>query len=407
MERFDLAVVGGSAAGMAAAIHAAERDPKQRILLLEKLPRVGKKLLATGNGRCNLTNLQASPGAYHNGAFAAPALAAYPPQAVLAFFQRHGLRAYADAAGRVYPRSNVAASVVDTLRYALADAGVEVRCETPVTSIRRSGHGFLLNENLAADTVILAAGGQAAPVHGSDGSGYALARQLGHSVTALAPALVPLIAAPGATAPLKGVRAHDAALTLISGGRRYAQTAGELLFTARGLSGIAAMELAAAAQTALKNDKQITFTEIDFLPEMAADALRNELKKSLIIKKNQPMDQLLTGLVPKMIGVHICKAAKLYNQETRVGSLTDRQLAQLAGLLKAFRVQITGVGSFADAQVTRGGVSVREIDPATLQSLRQPGLYFAGELIDVDGPCGGYNLQWAFASGLVAGERKG
>ncbi|MBR2730391.1 MAG: NAD(P)/FAD-dependent oxidoreductase, partial [Clostridia bacterium] len=141
MERFDLAVIGGSAAGMAAAIRAAERCPQQRILLLERLPRVGKKLLATGNGRCNLTNLHAAAADYYHGAFAAPVLDACPPQAVIDFFAAHGLRCYADAAGRVYPRSNVAASVVDTLRCALTDAGVAVRCETSVTALCPGGAG--------------------------------------------------------------------------------------------------------------------------------------------------------------------------------------------------------------------------------------------------------------------------
>ncbi|MBQ6266959.1 MAG: aminoacetone oxidase family FAD-binding enzyme [Clostridia bacterium] len=407
MERFDLVVVGGSAAGMAAAIRAAELCPRQRILLLEKLPRVGKKLLATGNGRCNLTNLQAGPDAYYHGRFAASVLAACPPQAVTAFFAAHGLRCYADDAGRVYPRSNVAASVVDTLRYALADAGVEVRCETPVTNIRRSGRGFVLNDAVEADTVILALGGQAAPVHGSDGGGYRLARQLGLSVTPLVPALVPLIAADGATAALKGVRARNAALTLQSGGRVLTSADGELLFTARGLSGIAAMELAADAQTALKSDKDNTFTVIDFVPELTADELKACLLETAHIKENQQIEQLLTGLLPKAIGMHICKAEKLYKQEERIGALRPAQLESLAETVKAFPVRLAGVGSFSEAQVTRGGVAVEEIDPVSLQSLRCPGLYFAGELIDVDGPCGGYNLQWAFASGLTAGERKG
>ena len=407
MERFDLAVIGGSAAGMAAAIRAAERCPQQRILLLEKLPRVGKKLLATGNGRCNLTNLRATAADYYHGAFAAPVLEACPPQAVLDFFAAHGLRCYADEAGRVYPRSNVAASVVDTLRFALADAGVTVRCDTPVTALRRSGDAWILNGSIIASTVILATGGQAAPVHGSDGGGYRLAQQLGHSVTPTVPALTPLIAANGATAALKGVRAHNVRLSLLSGGRTLAETAGELLFTARGLSGIAAMELAADAQTALKYDKETTFTSIDFVPEIQVKDLESYLLEIKDIKENQPIEQLLTGLVPKAIGVELCKEKNLYKQGGCICSLKPDELASLAARMKDYRVRLTGTGAFADAQVTRGGVSVAEIDPVSLQSLRCPGLYFAGELIDVDGPCGGFNLQWAFASGLTAGERKG
>ena len=403
MRKYDVAVIGGCAAGMAAAINAKRRNPKLNIAIIEKLPRLGKKILATGNGRCNLTNLNAKCSDYKNPKFVWNAMEAYSPKNVIAFFESMGLLTYNDSEGRVYPRSNMAATVLDTLRYEVEALGIEVLCDTPVDSVKKAGGEFIVNGNIACRRILIATGGKASPSQGSDGSGFALAKSLGHTVTKLYPSLVPLTVN-GNVKPLKGVRARNVVLTLLKNGKTVKKTSGELLFTENGISGIAAMELAAKAGELLEEVKTKTFTSIDFLPDMVEEELTGYL---LNIKKNKadcPADMLFAGVLPKAIGVEICKGEKLYKQDKTISSFSYQDIALLAKKAKNFELEINGTKGFANAQVTSGGISVNEINPETMESKLCKGLYFAGEIIDVDAGCGGFNLQWAFASGLLAGE---
>lgn len=402
MKKYDVAVIGGCAAGMAAAINAKRRTPKLNIAIIEKLPRPGKKILATGNGRCNLTNLNASSSDYKNPEFARRALDAYEPRRVVGFFESMGLLIYSDSEGRVYPRSNMAASVLDALRYEVDTLGIDVICDTPVESVKKTGGGFILNGNVECRRLLIATGGKASPSQGSDGSGYALAKSLGHTVTRLYPSLVPLTVS-GNVKPLKGVRARNVTLTLTNG-KTVKKTSGELLFTENGISGIAAMELASAAGELLEDVKRKAFTVIDFLPDMSEKELADYLVNIKKIKGSCPFDVLFTGVLPWAIGIEICKAVKLYKQGKSISSLSNTELASAARKAKNFELEINGTKGFANAQVTSGGVSVDEINRETMESKLCKGLYFAGEIIDVDAGCGGYNLQWAFASGLLAGE---
>ena len=402
MKKYDVAVIGGCAAGMAAAINAKRRNPKLNIVIIEKLPRLGKKILATGNGRCNLTNLNAKCSDYKNSKFVWRAMEAYSPRDVIAFFESMGLLTYSDSEGRVYPRSNMAATVLDALRYEVEALGIEVLCDTPVESVKKAGGGFIVNSNIACRRILVATGGKASPSQGSDGSGYALAKSLGHTVTKLYPSLVPLTVN-GNVKPLKGVRARNVMLTLTNG-KIVKKTSGELLFTENGISGIAAMELAAKAGELLENVKVKTFTAIDFLPDMAEDELTGYLLNIKKIKANCSADMLFAGVLPKAIGIEICKGAKLYKQDKVISSFSYQDIVLLAKKAKNFELEINGTKGFANAQVTSGGVSVNEINPETMESKLCKGLYFAGEIIDVDAGCGGFNLQWAFASGLLASE---
>ena len=402
MKKYDVAVIGGCAAGMAAAINAKRRNPKLNIAIIEKLPRLGKKILATGNGRCNLTNLNAKCSDYNNSKFVWRALEAYNPVRVINFFESMGLLTYNDSEGRVYPRSNMAASVLDALRYEIEILGIEVICDTPVESVKQKNGGFILNGNTECRKLLVATGGKASPSQGSDGSGYDLAKSLGHTVTKLYPSLVPLTVSSNVK-PLKGVRARNVRLTLTNG-KTVKKTSGELLFTENGISGIAAMELASKVGELIDSVNQKTFTEIDFLPDMSEKELVDYLINIKRIKGKCPLDVLFTGVLPWAIGVEICKAAKLYKQDRCISSISNAELALLAEKTKKYVLEISGTKGFANAQVTGGGVSVSEINPATMESKLCKGLYFAGEIIDVDAGCGGYNLQWAFASGLFAGE---
>lgn len=402
MKSYDLIVVGGCSAGIVAAINAKRLNPALKIAVLEKLPRIGKKLLATGNGKCNLTNETALCHDYVGKEFAAFALEKYNPQTVKEFFASLGLLCYSDSCGRVYPESNTAASVVDALRFELERLKIDVYCDTQITDIKKK-NGFLLNGEFQCKKLIIAAGGKSSPTQGSDGGGYALAKMLGHDITKLYPALVPLCASPEITKPMKGVRVRNVALTL-KGDKKIAQTSGEILFTDYGISGIAAMELAAQAQKYIDNVKHNPFTCIDFMPQMSFDELFEYLKNLNKIKGFCQIDNLLTGFLPKAVGIAICKAAKLYKADKMIGELSERDLRATAEKIKNFPLEITGTKGFANAQITSGGVKSSEIDTKTMQSRICKDLYFAGEIIDVDGGCGGFNLQWAWASGMLAGE---
>lgn len=405
MKKYDLIIVGGCSAGLAAAINAKRLYPEMSVAVLEKLPRIGKKLLATGNGKCNLTNEYALDHEYVNRRFADFAFKAYSSQRVIEFFESMGLLCYSDSCGRVYPESNTAASVVDALRFETERLKIDVFCETQVTEIKKKSNGFLINNEFECKKLIITTGGKSSPSQGSDGSGFSLAKQLGHSITKLYPALVPICASPEITKPMKGVRVRNVTLTL-KGDKKIAQTRGEILFTDYGLSGIAAMELAAQAQKYIDDVKCNPFTYIDFMPEMTFDELVLYLKNLCKIKGFCKIDNLLTGFLPKAAGIAICKAAKLYRAEMRIDELNEKDFRLIAEKIKNFPLEVSGTKGFANAQVTSGGIKTSEIDPKTMQSKICPNLYFAGEIIDVDGGCGGFNLQWAWASGMLAGEVK-
>jgi len=405
MKNYDLAIVGGCSAGLAAAISAKRNYPDMSVAIIEKLPRIGKKLLATGNGKCNITNLEALEHNYVNKGFAQFALKKYSPQTVTEFFASLGLITYTDSCFRVYPESNTAASVTDALRFELERLGVTVICDMPVTEIKKSKNGFEINGKIFCGKLIVSAGGKSSAPQGSDGSGFKLAEKLGHTVTETVPALVPLCASPEITRQIKGVRARNVALTL-KGEKVLAKTNGEILFTDYGLSGIAAMELAAPAQKYINRVKQNPFTHIDFLPDMPYDELMDYLQNLSKIKGFCTMEHLLTGILPKAIGIAICKVCNLYDADAEISALSHKDMRCIAEKIKDFPLEVTGTKGFLNAQVTSGGIKTSEINEETMESKICKNLYFAGEIIDVDGGCGGFNLQWAWSSGMLAGELK-
>ncbi|MBQ2846764.1 MAG: NAD(P)/FAD-dependent oxidoreductase [Clostridia bacterium] len=405
MKNYDMVVVGGCSSGIVAAVNAKRLYSEMKIAVIEKLPRIGKKLLATGNGKCNITNIYALEHDYVGKGFASYAMNRYSPEKVIEFFESLGLICYSDSCGRVYPESNTAASVVDALRFELERLNIDVICDTPVTEIKKTGADFTINGDYKCKKIILAVGGKASPSQGSDGSGYEIAKKFGHEITALVPALVPLCGSPEITKPMKGVRVRNVALAL-KGQKTIAKTQGEILFTDYGLSGIAAMELAASAQKHINSVKSNPFTCVDFMPEMTYNEIIDYLQNLNKIKGFCTIDNLLTGFLPKAVGIAICKAGNLYGAEKKINELTLKELKLIAEKIKNFPIEISGTKGFVNAQVTSGGIKIDEIDPETMQSKKCKGLYFAGEIIDVDGGCGGFNLQWAWSSGMLAGELK-
>lgn len=405
MKNYDLIVVGGCSSGITAAINAKRLYPEMKIAVLEKNPRIGKKLLATGNGKCNITNIYALEHDYVGKGFASYAMQEYSPEKIVDFFEGLGLICYSDSCGRVYPESNTAASVVDSLRFELERIKVDIICDMPVTEIKKSGSGFLVNGEFGCKKIILAVGGKSSPSQGSDGSGYELAKKFGHEIIKPVPALVPLCGSAEITKTMKGMRVRNVALTL-KGEKILKKTQGEILFTDYGLSGIAAMELAASAQKYIDDVKRTPFTYIDFMPKMTYNEIVDYLQNLSKIKGFCNIDNLLTGFLPKTVGIAICKAANLYKAEKRIDELSVKEIKLIAEKVKNFPLEITGTKGFVNAQVTSGGIKTDEIDPETMQSKKCRGLYLAGEIIDVDGGCGGFNLQWAWSSGMLAGELK-
>ena len=395
-------IIGAGASGMAAALTAAG-TPKRRVLLLERQQRAGRKLLATGNGRCNLTNIGAEPSRYHGAEadFVRPALTAYPPEETLAWFRALGLVTVTEPGGRVYPLSDSANSVVDVLRFALEAAGVELRAACPVRGLRREKRGGFAvvtdAETLHADKLIVACGGAAGAKLGGVSDGYNLLEPLGHRRTALYPSLVPILTEPDYPRALKGVRA-DCALRLL-GGKEPAEALGELQFTETGVSGPVAFDLSRAAATGgkgltLSADFLRSYSEEDVFALLCA---RREKLPAL------PASELLTGVLHNRLGRMLVRYAGL-EANAPLAALDDGQLHALARACKNFRLPVRGVGGFDAAQVTAGGVRTSGFNPETLESWFVPGLFACGEVLDVDGDCGGFNLQWAWSSGRLAGR---
>ena len=395
-----VAVIGGGAAGLMAA-YAASRNTEQQVLLFERQARVGRKLLATGNGRCNLSNRNAGVPHYHgeDPAFVRFALEELSVEQTLALFRELGLLTVEAEGGRMYPLSDSANSVLDVLRFALERENVALRAGEPVTGLRRKKDGFFVEtagETCRADRVIVACGGCAGAKLGGVSDGYALLQSMGHSRTALHPALTQLMSDSPYPRSLKGVRA-GAKLTLERKGRVIGENQGEVQFTERGVSGIAVFEMSRLVSTG--GSCRLL---LDFLPEYEQEEIVSLLRRRRQETPTVPAEDLLTGLVHNKLGRTLCRAAG--NAGATVGELSDRQLRERAALCKAFALNITGTGGFDSAQVTAGGVRTAEFDPKTMQSRLVPGLYACGEVLDIDGDCGGYNLQWAWSSGHLAGR---
>lgn len=397
-----IAIIGGGASGIMAALTAAE-DKNNRVLLIERQQRIGRKLLATGNGRCNLSNTGAAVKNYHgkHPEFVIPALGNFPPAAALEFFRGLGLLTVTEDGGRVYPLSNSANSVLDVLRFALEKRGVEQRTACPVREIRREKKGYTIitdEGGIYADKLIVACGGAAGGKLGGVMDGYKLLAPLGHRRTALHPALVQLTTEPEYPRALKGVRA-DGRIWLTAGGKTLAESAGEIQFTEKGVSGIAAFDISRAAAFCTEGGQ----VHMDFMRAYTADEVLALLRRRRESLPELPVEELFTGMLHNRLGRMIVKYAGL-DRAAALGGLSDKELRAAADSCKDFTLKLRGTEGFDAAQVTAGGLMTGDFDPKTLESRILPGLFVCGELLDIDGDCGGYNLQWAWASGRLAGR---
>ncbi len=397
----EVVIIGGGASGMAAAIAAAESG-EHRVTLIERQARVGRKLLSTGNGRCNITNLDAGMEHYHGEKpdFAAYALSVWTPERVLDFFSALGLMTVTEYGGRVYPLSNQASSVLDVLRFGLEKPNIRLVTGTTVESVARRGKGFRVSwegESLDCDKLIVACGGCAGSKLGGVMDGYNILKSLGHSRTSLYPSLTQIRTKPEIPRSMKGVKVQ-AAVSVFKGKNRLAFGSGDLLFADNGVSGTVIFEL---SRTAAKAGEGLRL-EVDFFEEMDKGGVKKYLYARREARPMAPAKEIFTGALHSRVGMALCKYAEI-NPETPCSELKAGQMDALASAAKALRLEVTGVSGFESAQVTAGGVSTAEFDKKTMESRIVPNLYACGEVLDIDGDCGGYNLQWAWASGLLAG----
>ncbi len=398
-------VIGGGASGMIAALTAAE-NPENQVTLLERQARLGRKLAATGNGRCNLTNLNTNLSCFHgeNPTFLQPALNAFGVSDTLAYFEQLGLLTVAEPSGRVYPFSDQATSVVDVLRLAIEQSNIRLEAGCEVTELYYHDDAFFAQteeRRYAADRVIVACGGMAGAKLGGTRSGYQMLKGFGHTCTKLYPALVQLKTDPTWVKSLKGVRA-EADVKLFSGTEVLAETRGEVQFTEYGVSGPAIFEISRAATS---TSDPLTVV-LDLIPMMEQSALTALLEHKCHAFPNITLENFLTGILQNRLGRTLLRACGL-KLEATCNSLKKRDLQKIADTMKAFSLPITGNMGMEQAQVTAGGIRTDEFDPNTLESKLQPGLYACGEVLDIDGDCGGLNLQWAWSSGRLAGQLKG
>ena len=394
-------IIGAGASGMMAALTAAE-DPNNRVTLLERQNRVGRKLLATGNGRCNLSNIHASVEHYHGAdpSFVRFALERFPVADTLSFFRDLGLLTVTEDSGKVYPFSDQANSVVDVLRFALEQRGVDLRLGCEVLSISKKARGYNVktaDDAFFCDKLILACGGSAGGKLGGTDWGYKLLGSMGHSTTELRPSLVQIKTDATVTKSLKGVRA-DAGITLKRNGQNVAFNSGEVQFTDFGISGPAIFELSREID---RHGDQVLLLDL-MRPWQEHDVLALLQKR----KANFPAlagEELLTGILHNRLGKVILKISGVEIPQT-AADYAEQDLQRIAHTIKYFPMTVTGIMGLELAQVTAGGVMTSEFRPDTMESRLNPGLFATGEVLDIDGDCGGYNLQWAWSSGRLAGK---
>ena len=399
-------VIGGGSSGMMAAISAARSGAA--VMLLEARDRVGKKLLVTGNGRCNLSNADCALSRFHGGdpGFVARVLSAFPVVDTLDFFEKLGVACKTEDEGKIFPQPDQASAVLDLLRFELERLEVDVRTGHEVRRIVPGAGGFTLplaaGGELQAGRVILAAGGAAGPQFGSDGAGFRLGRDAGHRVIEPLAALVPLRLRGDGLRKLKGVKFIGRA-EIRCGPEVLRRESGEILFTDNGVSGPPVLQLSRAASVALRDHREPQIV-LDLFPGLDLEQLDAALAGRFRQQGEKTLAFGLVGLLNKRLIPVVLAAAGVADPDISCAALPAGERKRLAALLKGWPFPVAGTQPWPQAQVTAGGIALDEVNPDTLESRLVPGLFFCGEVLDVDGDCGGFNLQWAWSSGQVAGR---
>ena len=374
---------------------------------MERKERILKKVLVTGNGRCNLTNARASISNYFgkNILLIENILNNFTPQNVMDFFYELGVICNEEERGKVYPLSGQASSVVDALRFEAEKLGIKIETEFYVRKIEKDGFKFKIfsedKRKIEANRVILSTGGQSYPELGSNGSGFQLAKDFGHSITKLSPAIVQLKTEKYQVKGLQGIKA-DTSVTAYGDNKKICTYNGELLFTDYGISGNVVFNISFV----MPLYKNVEF-EIDFMKKFDYNELYELLRKRKKIMAHLTMENYFNGMINKKLGQFLSKMSGIEKLSKPVKDLNDNEIRKLCTSLKKYRINILETTGFKNAQVTAGGISLDEVNTDTLESKIIKGLYFSGEVLDVYGECGGFNLQWAWASGYIAGKNAG
>nr|WP_300092276.1 NAD(P)/FAD-dependent oxidoreductase [Sedimentibacter sp.] len=399
-----IAVIGGGASGLVAAIAAARNGAE--VSVYEKMNKTGKKILATGNGRCNYTNMYMSMDRYHskNIKMAENAMNFFDRDKTISFFENLGIYPYIDQSGKVYPNSLQASSVLDVLRYESLRLNVQEVTDFEVRELRKSKDKFSIMgvENaFTADKVILCSGGKASPQLGSDGSGYEIAKSFGHKIVEPFPALVQLKLAGKYFKRITGIR-FDGIVRSFTENNAIREEEGELLFTDYGISGPPVLQISRKVIEAINRNERV-FIAVDMFPNLTKAMLYDILKDRFFHIGYKSMEDALVGFINKKLIPVVLSEAGFENIQKECGKLSKKEIFKIIDILKEWKFEVTGHNTWQQAQTTAGGIALTEINPNTMESTKVKGLYFAGEVLDVDGDCGGFNLQWAWSSGYTAG----
>lgn len=398
-----IAIIGGGASGLSCAVeagkNAVKKGIKAEITVYEAKDRVGKKILATGNGRCNMMNIN-DCNYFGDNTFAKAVLQKFDVQSNLRFFEEMGLFTRTDEEGRVYPLSNQASGVLDTLRFECERLGIKLVTDCEITKIQKTDKGYKLNDDIFCHKLVICSGSKAQV---KAYCGYELLRNLGHTVTKLSPSLTKLtVKNTQLLKSLKGIR-HKAEISLYLDNKKVTAEKGELLFADYGLSGIAIMQLSAFVARHFMSENSLPIVSVDLIPDYTAEFVKETLIRLRERNPDGTADFLLMGFMPKKVGEAILKDCGI-RPDARLGTLRNKELSVIAERSKSWCHEISGTKDFSDGQVVSGGVLCKEFNPDTLESKKHKGLYCAGEILDVDGLCGGYNLLWAWSSGRLCGE---
>lgn len=400
----DIAIIGGGASGLMAAISAKMTNPSKKVLVIEKLQRVGKKIIASGNGKCNLSNTSINNYNYHGSINALEIIRRTPDYKTL-FSDILGIMCVTGSEGRsggVYPHSNSSTTVLNAIRLKMQELGVNELCDCEITEIIPIKTGFELihrNGSVKCRKLIIAAGGYAAPSFGTNGSIMRILENIGYTSAEVCPAVAPLKVNPDDVKSLKGIRIK-CSVAAASGTKTLRTERGELQFNENNISGICVFNLAYFFQ---KYSKKLSL-KIDLLPDIRIDILVEYLHNLKKIRSNLPIEEFLTGIFVKNLAVYLTKRRIHRPLSEKISTLTSEEIADIAFSLKSLEFKVTGCSPWQNAQATMGGITSSQVDE-NLQSRIHKNLFFCGEILDTVGDCGGYNLQWAWSSGFLVGRK--